>query len=159
MVMRGMPVPHAKLVYIATDAKREADRLDIPFGNIADPIGIGAERCLAVFNYAAGENRQREFLVNTGEAIWSQAIDVATDKGMRKVTGRTGLFWPDVKAAMADDAWRDAAEQNRESMMESGSWGVPTIRVGEFTLWGQDRIWLLVRHIEELCESGNGILI
>jgi 2-hydroxychromene-2-carboxylate isomerase len=60
---------------------------------------------------------------------------------------------------MADDAWRDAAEENRESMMESGSWGVPTIRVGEFTLWGQDRIWLLVRHLEELCESGDGILI
>ncbi len=159
MVMRGMQVPRAKLVYIATDAKREADRLDIPFGNIADPIGIGTERCLAVLDYAARENRQRDFLVNAGEAIWSQAIDVATDKGMRKVTGRTGLFWPDAKAAMADDAWRDAAEQNRESMMESGSWGVPTIRVGEFTLWGQDRIWLLVRHIEELCESGNGILI
>ncbi len=159
MVMRGMQVPRAKLIYIAKDAKREADRLDIPFGNIADPVGIGTERCLAVFDYAAGENRQRDFLINAGEAIWGQAIDVATDKGMRKVTGRTGLFWPDVKAAMADDAWRDAAEENRESMMESGSWGVPTIRVGEFTLWGQDRIWLLVRHLEELCESGDGILI
>lgn len=159
MVMRGMQVPRAKLIYIAKDAKREADRLDIPFGNIADPVGIGTERCLAVFDYAAGENRQRDFLINAGEAIWGQAIDVATDKGMRKVTGRTGLFWPDVKAAMADNAWRDAAEENRESMMESGSWGVPTIRVGEFTLWGQDRVWLLVRHLEELCESGDGILI
>ncbi len=159
MVMRGMQVPRSKLIYIAKDAKREADRLDIPFGNIADPVGIGTERCLAVFDYAAGENRQRDFVINAGEAIWSQAIDVATDKGMRKVTGRTGLFWPDVKAAMADDAWRDAAEENRESMMESGSWGVPTIRVGEFTLWGQDRVWLLVRHLEELCESGDGILI
>ena len=159
MVMRGMQVPRAKLVYIAKDAKREADRLDIPFGNIADPVGIGTERCLAVFDYAAGENRQRDFLINAGEAIWGQAIDVATDKGMRKVTGRTGLFWPDAKAAMLNDAWRDAAEENRESMMESGSWGVPTIRVGEFTLWGQDRIWLLVRHLEELCDSGDGILI
>ena len=159
MVMRGMQVPRAKLVYIAKDAKREADRLDIPFGNIADPVGIGTERCLAVFDYAAGENRQRDFLINAGEAIWSQAIDVAQDKGMRKVTGRTGLFWPDAKAAMLNDPWRDAAEENRESMMESGSWGVPTIRVGEFTLWGQDRIWLLVRHLEELCDSGDGILI
>jgi 2-hydroxychromene-2-carboxylate isomerase len=159
MVMRGMQVPRAKLVYIVKDAKREADRLGIPFGNIADPVGIGTERCMAVFDYAVGENRHRDFLINAGEAIWSQAIDVATDKGMRKVTGRTGLFWPDAKAAMADDAWRDAAEENRESMMGSGSWGVPTIRVGEFTLWGQDRIWLLVRHLEELCDSGDGILI
>ncbi len=159
MVMRGMQVPRAKLVYIVTDAKREADRLGIPFGNIADPLGVGTERCLAVFDYAVGENRQRDFLINAGAAIWGRGIDVATDKGMRKVTGRTGLFWPAAKAAMADDAWRAAAEDNRESMMESGSWGVPTIRVGEFTLWGQDRIWLLVRHLEELCESADGILI
>ena len=159
MVMRGMQVPRAKLVYIVTDAKREADRLGIPFGNIADPLGVGTERCLAVLDYAAGENRQRDFLINAGAAIWGQGVDVATDKGMRKVTGRTGLFWPAAKAAMADAAWRAAAEDNRESMMESGSWGVPTIRVGEFTLWGQDRIWLLVRHLEELCESADGILI
>ncbi len=159
MVMRGMQVPRAKLLYIVKDAKREADRLGIPFGNVRDPVGAGIERCMAVFEYAAGENRQRDFLINAGEAIWSQAVDVATDKGMRKVTGRTGLFWPDTKAAMTDDAWRDDAEENRASMTESGSWGVPTIRVGEFTLWGQDRIWLLVRHLEALCESGDGILI
>ena len=51
---------------------------------------------------------------------------------MRKVSGRTGLFWPDVLAAMESDAWREPVEANRESMMASGSWGVPTLRMGEF---------------------------
>ncbi len=159
MVMRGMQVPKLKLLYIAKDAAREAERRGIPFGKVCDPVGAGTERCLAVFVYAEAEKRGREFLLNAGAAIWSEAVDVATDAGMRKVTGRTGLFWPDVLAAMKTDDWRALAEANREAMMACGSWGVPTICLGEFVAWGQDRDWLLVRHLEELCDSGDGILV
>ena len=159
MVMRGMQVPHPKLLYIAMDTTREAERLGVPYGKIADPVGEGAERCLAVFQYAESEHKGREFLLNAGTAIWSEGVDVATDKGMRKISGRTGLFWPDVLAVMASDDWREAIEANRESMMESGSWGVPTMRLGDEIFWGQDRDWLLVRHIEELCDTGDGILV
>lgn len=159
MVMRGMRVPRSKQTYIVRDSIREAERLNIPFGNFSDPLGIGVERCLAVFFYAVGEKRGREFLLHASEAIWAQGIDVATDRGMRKITGRTGLFWPEVKAAMESDAWRPLEDENRVSMMESGSWGVPTMRLGEYCVWGQDRDWLLVRHIEELCDAGDGILV
>lgn len=159
MVMRGMQVPKAKLLYIILDASREARRLGVLFGKIADPVGSGVERCAAVLHYAVSQHRERDFLLHAGEAIWSKAIDVSTDKGMRKVTAKTGLFWPDAKAAMDDEEWRQDADDNRQSMMESGSWGVPTIRMGEFVTWGQDRDWLLVRHIEDLCDSGDGILV
>lgn len=159
MVMRGLKVPRTKLLYIAKDTMREAERLGVPYGNIADPVGPGAERCLAVFQYAESENKARDFMLNAGTAIWSEAVDVSTDAGMRKVTGRTGLFWPDVVAAMASDDWRSPVEENRESMMESGSWGVPTLRLGDEVFWGQDRDWVLVRHIEELCDTGDGILV
>lgn len=159
MVMRGLAVPRNKLLYIVRDAWREAERLGIAFGPFADTVGEATERSCAVFYYAQQERREREFVLNLGEATWSQAIDVATDNGMRKVTGRTGLFWPDVVATMQDDSWRAKAEENRESMMESGSWGVPTVRIGDFVAWGQDRDWLLVRHLEELCDTGEGILV
>ncbi len=159
MVMRGMQVPKQKLLYIATDTAREAHRRGIEFGKIADPVGPGAERCLAAFQFADSKQRGRDFLLNAGEAIWSQATDMATDAGLREVTEKTGLSWADVKAALGDDDWRASVEKNRESMMRSGSWGVPTIRMGEFVAWGQDRDWLLVRHIEELCETGDGIIV
>ena len=159
MVMRGMQVPRPKLLYIARDTAREAERLEIPYGRIADPVGKGAERCLAVFRYAESEHKGRDFLDSAGLAIWSEAIDVSRDKGMRAVTGRAGLFWPDVVAAMESDEWRAESEANRESMMASGSWGVPTIRLGDAVFWGQDRDWLLARHIEELCDTGDGILV
>lgn len=159
MVMRGMQMPKQKLLYIVRDAAREARRLGIAFGKATDPVGHGVERCLAVFRYAESEKRGRDFLLNAGEAIWSRAVDVATDSGMREVTGKTGLFWPDVVEAMKSDQWRPPIEANRESMIASGSWGVPTIRMGEFVAWGQDRDWLLVRHIEEMCDTGDGILV
>ena len=159
MVMRGMQVPNVKLLYIAADTSRESRRLDIPFGKMADPVGAGVERCMAVLQYAREEKREREFLLNAGVAIWSKAIDVSTDTGLRKVTAKTGLFWPAAKSAIDDQQWRDEANENRQSMMQSGSWGVPTIRLGDYTIWGQDRDWMLVRHLEELCDTGDGILV
>ena len=98
-------------------------------------------------------------MLNAAEGVWARGIDLATDKGMRKITGRTGLFWPDARAAMGNEAWREEVEENRSIMEASGSWGVPTLRLGDFGVWGQDRDWLLVRHIEELCDTGEGILI
>lgn len=159
MVMRGMQVPETKLRYIAEDTTREARRLGIPYGKFADPIGIGAERFMAVFRYAESEHRERDFVLNSAVGIWSEAVDIATDKGMRKISGRCGLFWPDVEAAMKTDDWRAEVDLNQESMLASGSWGVPTIRMGDFIVWGQDRDWMLVRHLEELCDTGDGILV
>lgn len=159
MVMRGMKVPRAKLVYIALDTAREARRLNIPFGNLRDPLGAGVERTLSVFDYAASQNRAREFALVAAAAIWSEAIDVSTDDGLRMIAGRTGLFWPEALAAISSEKWRESVEANRESMMNSGSWGVPTMRIGEFVVWGQDRDWLIARHIEELCATEEGILI
>lgn len=159
MVMRGMQVPRAKLKYILADATREAARHGIPFGRMADPLGVGVERLMAAFHYARAEHRERDFVLQAGRAIWSKGTDVSTDAGLRKVTGKTGLFWPDVLAAIEAGEWRAAAEANRAAMMRSGSWGVPTVRIGDWVCWGQDRDWLIARHLEELCDSGDGILI
>ncbi len=159
MVMRGLKVPTQKLRYIVQDAAREAVRRGAGFGRIADPVGAGAERCLAVFFHAESVNCGRAFALNASEAIWCGAVDVASDRGMREITDRTGLSWPAAKAAMDGDDWRETVGENRKSMMESGVWGVPTLRLGEFVAWGQDRDWLLVRHLEELCNTGDGILV
>jgi len=159
MVMRGLQLPASKLLYIGSDATREAQRLQVPFGRFSDPTGVGVERCLATYAYACEEKKARDFLLRASRAIWAEGVDVATDAGLRRVTDACGLFWPDVKAALRDDGWRRMAAENRESMMESGCWGVPTLRLGDFTVWGQDRLWLLVRHIEEQCDTGDGILV
>ena len=159
MVMRGMQVPRPKLRYIMADATREAQRHGVPFGKMADPVGAGVERLMAAFHYARGERREREFAVAAGRAVWSLGIDVSTDEGLRRVTAKAGLFWPDVLAAIAADEWRAEAEANRAAMMSSGSWGVPTVRIGDWVCWGQDRDWLVALELEELCDGGEGIMI
>lgn len=159
MVMRGLPVPDAKLRYIVADAKREADRNGIPFGRFSDPLGAGVERLLAVFSYARAERRDREFLSAAGAAIWADGVDVATDKGMRRVTERAGLFWPDVVVAMQNADWRAAAEDNQDALADAGLWGVPAFRFGDLAMWGQDRLWLLARQVEDRCHDGEGILV
>jgi 2-hydroxychromene-2-carboxylate isomerase len=159
MVMRGMSVPQRKLRYIIRDAMREAETYGIPFGDCMDPLGEGVERCHAVFAYALSEKRAREFLLNAAELIWGQAVDAATDKGMRKITAKTGLFWPEAKLAIEREDWREDEAANQQLMLSLGSWGVPTICIGDYVVWGQDRIWLLARHIEELCDTGEGILV
>lgn len=159
MVMRGMQVPRPKLKYIVADATREARRLGIPFGRMADPVGAGVERLMAAFHYAKAERRERDFAVAAGRAVWAKGVDVSTDEGLRKVTAKSGLFWPDVLKSIDADDWRAAADANRAAMMASGSWGVPTVRVGDWVCWGQDRDWLVARYLEELCDGGDGILI
>lgn len=159
MVMRGMAVPKAKLLYIVKDACREAQRLGIPFGKMVDPLGRGAERCIAAFYYAKSQGRERDFLLAAGKAIWAEGVDVAEDEGMTHVAERSGLFWPELKAALSLDDWRAAAEENRAVMTEAGVWGVPSFKVGALILWGQDRDWLLARKIEDLCHAGDGIMV
>ena len=158
MVMRGLSVPKQKLRYIVFDANREAELLGLPFGNIADSLGSGVERCMAAFLYAKEQGKERDFAIAAGIGIFGGAIDVSSDDGMRKVTEKAGLFWPDVVAAMEKDDWKVAAEQNLEDMTESGVWGVPSFRVGNAVMWGQDRHWLLARSIEDMCRSGDGFL-
>ena len=40
-----------------------------------------------------------------------------------------------------DQAWRQIAEQNRQEMFALGLWGVPSFKVGDTAVWGQDRLW------------------
>ena len=78
---------------------------------------------------------------------------------MQEVADRSGLFWPELAAALEQDEWRSTVEENRQAMTEAGVWGVPSFRIGELALWGQDRDWLLARKIEDMCHAGDGIMI
>ncbi len=159
MVMRGLKVPRPKRLYIVQDANREARRLDIPFGKIADSLGEGVERCIAAFYYAKSEGHERDFLVAAGQAIFAEAIDVATDAGMEIVAERSGLFWPDLQEALEKEDWRAWEQANQDELTDAGLWGVPTFRIGDVTVWGQDRDWLLARKIEDMCHDGEGIIV
>jgi 2-hydroxychromene-2-carboxylate isomerase len=140
MAMRGQSVPVAKRLHTLRDAKREADRLGLPFGRLSDPIGDGALRCLLVAVHAADAGRVREFVLEAGRAIWSQATDVAGDAGLRGVCERAGLDWADCAAALADPEVRARVDAATARLADLDHWGVPVFVLGGELYWGQDRI-------------------
>lgn len=154
MVMRGLPVPKAKKLYIAHDAKREADRLGIPFGRVCDPLGKGIGRCMAVFfNCAVDRGLELEFAHSVGRGAWSEARDIGHMPDLLKIAGRVGIGETDVRRALEDRTWKERALVNREALTELGLWGVPSLQIGSFSTWGQDRLPLIeaeiTRHSED----------
>ncbi|MBB3045770.1 2-hydroxychromene-2-carboxylate isomerase [Litorivivens lipolytica] len=150
MAMRGFKVPLAKRLYILRDAAREASSLNIDFGLCADPIGDGAIRALKAFTTAGSPEQKLDFIVSAGQAAWSEARDLATDQGLRHACDDAGLTWREVHQAL-NTANIDYAENNRNALFEAGLWGVPSFRMGEFAIWGQDRLWM----IEEVVRRQN----
>jgi 2-hydroxychromene-2-carboxylate isomerase len=146
-------VPAAKRRYIAFDAAREARLHGIAFGRINDPVGRPTERGLALMPLAEREGRAPQFLLSFMQGVWAEGIDAGTDRGLRTLAERAGLAWTDARAALEDDAWRRTAEANRAEMFALGLWGVPSFRVRDTVVWGQDRLWA-VRDVLRRDEPG-----
>jgi 2-hydroxychromene-2-carboxylate isomerase len=154
MVMRGLPVPRAKKLYIAHDAKREADRLGIPFGHVCDPLGRGIGNCMAVFfNCAIDRGLELDFVHSVGRGAWSEARDIGDMSDFLELAGRAGIDETDVRQALRDRTWKDQALQNREALTELGLWGVPSLRIGSFSTWGQDRIPMIGAEIARFSKA------
>lgn len=153
MVMRGLPVPKNKRMYIFLDSKREAEKNGVPFGKACDPLGAGVERCMAIYDYAKNQNKEQDYLLSIAKGIWSEGVDVATDAGLAKLVTRAGLDWPMAKSYLKNEDWRDWAEQNRKNMIALGIWGVPTYQYADLAVWGQDRFWAIENKILAFGES------
>ncbi len=140
MAMRGQSVPRTKRLHTLRDVKREALRLDMPFGRIHDPIGEGAMRCLLVAQHAVDVGRESDFVLEASRGIWAQAVEVASDEGLRSVSERAGLSWGDCQAALQDPRLRTRVEEDTAALAELGHWGVPVFVFRDELFWGQDRI-------------------
>jgi 2-hydroxychromene-2-carboxylate isomerase len=145
LATRGVPAPTVKQMYIVRDAKREADRLGIAFGELCDPQGAGVDNCLAIAHWAGarGPDALFAFARSAMRGIWAEARDVAEYVDLRQIVERAGLPWDEAKAALGDPAAIKAATVNAADLAVIGMWGVPSMRCGDFVAWGQDRIPLL----------------
>lgn len=147
MVMRGLPVPREKRLYILADAAREAERLGIPFGRVCDPVGEGVERCMALFPAALAAGRAGDYLMAVATGIWSEGADVSRDAVLAKRVTAAGLDWRDLSRDLGDTRWQVMAAANREALNGLGLWGVPVLHLqtpaGHCAVWGQDRLWAL----------------
>ncbi len=141
MVTRGLPVPKRKRMYIPWDTKREAALYDINFGHISDPLGDGVFRTLAIGCALKESGLDMDFFRAAMKAIWSEGQAMADPKLLQGVTDGLGISWQKALEYQSGDAWKKQAEANRVEMQSLGCWGVPTFKIGNKIVWGQDRFW------------------
>ena len=157
MVMRGLPVPRQKAIYILTDSSREARALapDKPWGKVHDPIGNPVRRCYSLYPWAESQGRGTELLSAFMHAAFREGVNTGSDAGMRQVVETAGLSWRDAAPIIDNADWEDEIERNRVAMYEIGLWGVPSFHlIGKdnetlLAVWGQDRLWLVAREIQK----------
>jgi 2-hydroxychromene-2-carboxylate isomerase len=153
MMMRGVKADRRKGVYILRDTQREAERLGVPFGNIWDPFGDPVRRAYSLFPWAREQGKGFEYLHAFSLAVWSERVNAWSKKGLRSIVERAGLSWDEALPHLDTRDWEEEMERNVNDMLAAGSWGVPTLRLSaegaypEFTVWGQDRIWLIEEEI------------
>ncbi len=155
MVTRGIPLSKAKRAYIVKDARREAEKYNLPFGKICDPLGDGINRCMSLFLYAQSKGKEKEFVVSAAAGIWSEGLDVNRPSHLKKMLERAGLDWQEGQSWLGkEEDGRELAQHNSDDLAELGLWGVPAFRYGNLVLWGQDRLWALEKAV--LAGSPNG---
>jgi 2-hydroxychromene-2-carboxylate isomerase len=142
MVNRGVPLPSVKRAYMLRDAKREADRLGIAFGEVCDPVGTGVDHCLALAKWAEARGSALAFARSAMRGIWAEARDMREYVDLRYVVERAELPWNEAREALHENATK-WAQSNAADLAVIGLWGVPSLRVGDFIAWGQDRLPLL----------------
>jgi 2-hydroxychromene-2-carboxylate isomerase len=163
MVMRGVPAPLAKGLYIMIDAIREARFLGIPFGNMYDPIGRAVERGFSLWPFARDQGRGAEYIAAFLRAAFVEGQPTLSDADLQRVAEDAGLDWQAALPQLDDPSWREELEANRRVMYdELGLWGVPAYRLrgpeGEpdLQVWGQDRLWLVAAEIRRRLGPPDG---
>jgi 2-hydroxychromene-2-carboxylate isomerase len=174
MVMRGLPVPRPKQLYITLDTKREAEEAGVAFGRVCDPVGRPVERGFSLYPWAKQRGRAFELLRSFTQAAFAEGVDTGSDAGLRHVVERAGLDWSEAEKILAADdeehaarirrrptsssvaasqGWREELEANRAQLFALGLWGVPSFRLlgrpgeADYSTWGQDRLWRVEQEI------------
>ena len=161
MVMRGVSATRQKGLYIMRDTAREADELGLQWGAFYDPIGEPVRNCYSLYPWACKQGKGRELLSRFLNAAFFEGINTNNDRGMCKVVEDAGLSWAEAKAIMGNRDWEAELEDNRITMYDFGSWGVPSFRLFDavghevLAVWGQDRLWLVSREIQRLLREAQ----
>lgn len=156
MVMRGVSLTRDKGMYIFRDAAREARALGDGLGPVYDPIGEPARRAYSLLSWAREQGRHVALFSAFLDAAFRQGVNTNADRGLRRIVAAAGLDWDEAKKIVGNNDWQDELEENRQRMMATGTWGVPSFRLldseGEevFWAWGQDRLWVLAREVQRL---------
>lgn len=154
MVMRGIPVPNRKKMYIFLDTKREADQQNIPYGFVSDPLGLGVLNCYALYDAALKAGKGFELMLEFAKGINSEALNAEKPEHLKIMVERAGLDWEALKKVLdlpkdEREQWRTWANKHEQELYSHGLWGVPCLLMDDIKVWGQDRFFVIENHFKE----------
>lgn len=82
-------------------------------------------------------------------AYWGQGRDISDPAVVSAVLSELGLDAPAILALTEQDAIKAALKANTEEAVARGAFGAPSLFVGEQLFWGNDRLDLLRRYLDE----------
>ena len=136
----GPPVPlktfsDAKREWIGEDIQRWATHWKVPFSwpTTFPRMTVRPMRMLLALGDGCAPLALRIF-----KAYWEEDRDIASTDVLRELVREVGLPDSTLQAA-ADPQWKDALKEATESAKQLGVFGVPTFRIGDHLIWGQDR--------------------
>ena len=136
----GPPVPlqtfsEPKRNWIATDIQRWADHWDVPLNwpGTFPRLTVRPMRILLALGDQCGPLALRIF-----RAYWEEDRDIESPAVLAELIEEVGLS-PSLVDTAGDPKWKEALKDATEGARKLGVFGVPTFRVGEHLIWGQDR--------------------
>lgn len=156
MVERGVELTPEKRRYILKDAARVANKHQIAFGYVRDPLGPGLMPCLSLFYYAQKTGKAKPFVDSVMQGIWGEAVNIHSERGRRKLTERAGLDWSEASIHQWSPSVPETLENNQRQLELMGLWGVPVFALtnGDNQLvdafWGQDRLSMIQYGLRKL---------
>ena len=125
----------------------EARALAYDLGPIVWPdpwpmVDLAAARALV---WAAGRGDVRPFALGLMRLAFREGADIGELDAVLEAARRVGLDADAVRAAVADQAVKDALREATGAAIARGVVGVPTVAVGTELYWGDDRLAEAVR--------------
>lgn len=146
MMMRGVPAPRTKQLWILRDAAREGRRRGVAIEHPVDPFGEPVRRALSLWAPLHEAGLGTAFLEAYLHAAWIEGLDVTRDAGLLEVLRRIGADPQALAPLIGGDASDALLRDNLDAMLAADLWGVPAFRVSgggspARAFWGQDRLW------------------
>lgn len=138
---RDMPV---KLAYLKTDLQRWADLYGVPF---AFPPNLRAARLNEGFYFPECAGAEAAYVQEVFENLWGRGAAPDDASLLRTITDRMGWAHDRFVAFLDKGAGSAPLASATEIAIGRQIFGVPTFEVGEERWWGNDRLFMLERHL------------
>lgn len=153
MLMRSMSISSDKQKAIYLDAFREANKLELDFAALSDPLGEGVFNCYRYFAYADEQGKAVEYMLAMYRAVFYSDIDLAEKANVRAIFAELDLDFTQAENFAQQHDWQAVTDENQSQLNALGLWGVPSFSCNNVSCWGQDRLYLIEQQLIDIANA------